>query len=133
MITEGAIKTKLREAACSGANATDGTNAMRPWGFDGLALEKLNNPITSMERIPHTTTDGAAVVAWMEAFVAAAAADEPAVSCTHHRWTKDGGGAFEVAPVNVNANAVVIWQLEEWVIGASTVTKQPVDSSEAAP
>ena len=44
-----------------------------------------------------------------------------------------GGGAFEVAPVNVNADAMVIWQIEEWVIGANTVTKQPVDPSEASP
>ena len=91
MITEGIIKTKLHVAVCSGANATDGTDAMQPWGFDGLALEKLNNPITSVERIPNTITDGTVVVAWMEAFVAAAAADETVVSCTHHRCTKDGG------------------------------------------
>ena len=39
-------------AACSGANATDGTDAMRPWGFDGLALEKPNKRISSVELIP---------------------------------------------------------------------------------
>ena len=44
LITECSIKTKLHVSACSGANATDGTDAMRPWGFDGLALEK--NPTT---------------------------------------------------------------------------------------
>ena len=100
MITEGIIKTKLHVAVCSGVNATDSTDAMRPWGFDRLALEKRNNSITSVERIPCTITDDKVVVTWMEAFVAAAAADEAAVSFTHHRWTKDGGGAFEVAPVN---------------------------------
>jgi hypothetical protein len=61
---------------------------MRPWGFDGLALEQLNNPITSVERIPYTITDDAVVAAWMAAFVAAAAADDTAVTCTHQRWTK---------------------------------------------
>ena len=71
MITEGIIKTKLHVAACSGANSTAGTDAMRPWRFDGLALEKFNNPITSVKRTPHTTTDDTPVVAWMEAFVAA--------------------------------------------------------------
>ena len=105
---------------------------MRPWGFGGLALEKLNNPITSVERIPNTITDDAAVVAWMETFVAAVATDEAAVSCTHHRWTKDGGGAFEVAPANANADAVVIWQVEEWVLGANSATKLPADPSKAA-
>ena len=54
MITECSIKTELHVAACSGANATDGTSTMRPWGFDGLALDQLNNPVTSVERIPHT-------------------------------------------------------------------------------
>ena len=63
MITEYSIKTKLHVAACSGANATDGTSTMRPWGFDGLALDQLNNPVTSFERIPHTITDGAVVAA----------------------------------------------------------------------
>ena len=134
MITEGIIKTKLHVAACSGANSTDGTDAMRSWGFGGLALEKLNNPITtSVERIPHTITDDTAVVAWMGAFVAATAADETVLSCTHHCWTKDGGDAFEVAPVNANADAVVIWQIEEWVLGANSATKLSVDPSEAAP
>ena len=65
MITEGITKTKLHMAACNGVNATDGTDAMRPWGFDGLALEKLNNPITSVERIPHTITDDTVVAAWI--------------------------------------------------------------------
>ena len=65
MITEGIIKTKLHVAACNDANVTDCTDAMRPWGFDGLALEKLNNPITSVERIPHTITDDTVVAAWM--------------------------------------------------------------------
>ena len=112
MITES-IKTKLHVAACSGANATDGTDAMRPWGFDGLALEKLNNPIASVERIPHVITDDTAVAAWAAAFVAAAAADDTAVSCTHQHWTKDGGGAFAVVPVNANREAALIWQVEE--------------------
>ena len=65
--------------------------------------------------------------------MAAAAADGTVVSCTHHRWTKDGGGAFEVAPVNDNVDAVVIWQIEEWTLGANLATKLPVDPSEAAP
>ena len=38
---------------------------MRPWGFGGLALEKLNNPITSVKRIPHTITDDTVVAAWI--------------------------------------------------------------------
>ena len=114
MITEEcSTKTKLHVAACSGANATGVTDAMRPWGFDGLALGKLNNPISSVERIPHTITDDSAVAAWMAAFVAAAAADDTAVNCTHQRWTKEGGGAFDVAPVNANSEAVIIWQVEE--------------------
>ena len=113
MITECSIKTKLHVAASSGANATDGTDAMRPWGFDGLALENLNNPISSVERIPHAITDDSAVAAWMAAFVAAAAADDTAVHCTHQRWIKEGGGAFDVASVNANSEAVTIWQVEE--------------------
>ena len=74
MITECTIKTKLHVAACSGANASDGTSTMRPWGFDGLALEQLNNPVTSVERIPHNIADDAADAEWMNAFVAATAA-----------------------------------------------------------
>ena len=109
MITECSIKTKLHVAACSGANATDGTDTMRPWGFDGLALEQLNNPITSVERIPYTITDDAVVAAWMAAFVAVAAADDTAVTCTHQRWTKDGGGAFDMAPVDTSSEAAIIW------------------------
>ena len=92
MITECSTKTKLHVAACSGANATDGTDAMRPWGFDGLALEKLNHPISSVERIPHDIAEDPAVAAWMAAFVAVAAADDTAVHCTPQRWTKEGGG-----------------------------------------
>ena len=88
MVTEGIIKTKLHVAVCSQANATDGTDAMRPWGFDGLALEKLNNPIASVGRIPHLATDGTVVAAWMAAFVAVAAADGTVSSCTHHRWRR---------------------------------------------
>ena len=110
----------------------DGTDAMRPWGFGGLALEKLNNPIASAERIPHAITDDAAVAGWATAFLAAAAADDTAVSCTHHRWTRDGGGAFAVAPVNANSEAVVIWQVEEWVLDANAATKQSVDPGDVA-
>ena len=67
MITECTIKTKLHVAACSGANAADGTGTMRPWGFDGYALEQLNNPVTSIERIPHDIDDDVAVAEWMHA------------------------------------------------------------------
>ena len=124
MITECSIKTKLHVAACSGANASDGTSTMRPWGFGGLALEQLNNPVTSVERIPHNIADDAAVAEWMNAFVAAAAADDTAVTCTHQRWTKEGGGAFDVAPVDTSGEAAIIWQVEEWVLDANTVTNQ---------
>ena len=124
MITECSIKTKLHVAACNGANATDGTGTMRPWGFDGLALDQLNNPVTSVERIPHTITDDAVVAAWMAAFVAAAAADDTAVTCTHRRWTKEGGGAFDVAPVDTSSEAAIIRQVEEWVLDANTATTQ---------
>ena len=61
MITECTIKTKLHVAACSGANASDGTATMRPWGFDGYALEQLNNTVTSIDRIPHDIAEDAAV------------------------------------------------------------------------
>ena len=93
--TECTIKTKLHVAACSGANASDVTGTMRPWGFGGLALEQLNNPVTSIERIPHNIADDAAVAEWMNAFVEAAAADDTKVTCSHQRWTKEGGGAFD--------------------------------------
>ena len=97
MITECSIKTKLHVAACNGANATDGTGTMRPWGFDGLALEQLNNPISSVECIPHTTTDDAVVAAWMASFVAAAAADGTAVHCCTARTI--AGRRREVEPL----------------------------------
>ena len=128
MITECSIKTKLHVAACSGANATDGTSTMRPWRLDGLALDQLNNPVTSVERIPHNITDDAAAVTeWMDAFVAAAAADDTAVTCTHQRWTKEGGGAFDVAPVDTSGEAAITWQFGEWVLDANTATKQTVN------
>ena len=38
-----------------------------------------------------------------------------------------------MAPVTANADTVVIWQIEEWVLGANSVTKQSVTPSEAAP
>jgi len=85
MITECTIKTKLHVAACSGANASDGTGTMRPWGFDGYALEHLNNPVTSIERIPHNIDDDAAVAEWMKAFIEAAAANDTKVTCSHRR------------------------------------------------
>ena len=97
----------------SEANASDGTNTMRPWGFDGLALEQLNNPVTSVERIPHNIADDAAVAEWMNAFVAAAAADDTKMTCAHQRWTKEGGGAFNVELVDTSCEAAVIWQVEE--------------------
>ena len=81
MITECTIKTKLHVAACSGANASDGTGTMRPWGFDGHALEQLNNPVTSIDRIPHDIDDDVAVSEWMHAFIAAAAADDTKITC----------------------------------------------------
>ena len=121
------IKTKLHVVACSGANATDGTGTMRPWGVDGLALEQLNNPISAVERIPHTIIDDAVVAAWVAAFVAAAAADDTAVNCTHQRWMKEGGGAFDVAPVDANSEAVNIWQIEERVLDANATTQQSVN------
>ena len=92
MITECTIKTKLHVAACSGANASDDTGTMRPWGFGGLALEQLNNPVTSIERIPQNIADDAAVAEWMSAFIEAA--DDTKVTCSHQRWTKEGGGVF---------------------------------------
>ena len=57
----------------------------------------------------------------------AAAADNTAVTCTHQRWTKEGGGAFAVAPVDTSGEAAVIWQVEEWVLDANTATKQTVN------
>ena len=74
MITECTIKTKLHVAACSGANASDGTGTMRPWRFDRYALEHLNNPVTSFERIPHNIDDNVAIAEWMKAFIEAEAA-----------------------------------------------------------
>ena len=58
MITEGITKTKLHVAACSGANSADGTDAMRPWGFDGLALENptIQSLRSSASRTPSRTT-----------------------------------------------------------------------------
>ena len=133
MITEGAIKTKLHVAACSGANATDGTEAMRPWGFDGLALERLNNPVASVERIPHSITDDDALSTWADAFVAAAALDDTEVVCKHIRWTKDGGGAFEVAPTVTTPDTIVTWQIEEWVMDANAVANISIGPEGAAP
>jgi hypothetical protein len=85
MITECTIKTKLHVAACSGANASDGTGTMCSWWFDGYALEHLNNPVTSIERIPHNIDDDTAVAEWMKAFIEAAAADDTKVTCSHRR------------------------------------------------
>ena len=131
MITECTIKTKLHVAACSGANASDGTDAMRPWGFDGYALEQLNNPVTSIERYPHGIEDDAAVSVWMDALVKAAAADDTKITCAHKRWTKDGGGAFDVQLADGNDDAAVVWQVEEWIHDANAQTKQKVDPNGA--
>ena len=129
MITESTIKTKLHVAACSGANAPDGTGTMRPWGFDGHALEQLNNPVTSIDRIPHDIDDDVAVSDWMQAFIAAAAADDTKITCHHQRWTKDGGGAFDVKLADDNGDSAVMWQVEEWALDANELTKQKVDPS----
>ena len=67
----------------------------------------------------------------MEALVAAAVADDTAVTCTHQRWTKEGGGAFDVAPIDTSGEAAIIWQVEEWVLGANTVTTQTVNPGDA--
>ena len=131
MITECTIKTKLHVAACSGANASDGTDTMRPWGFDGYALEQLNNPVTSIERYPHGIEDDAAVSVWMDALVKAAAADDTKITCAHKRWTKDGGGAFDVQLADGNDDAAVVWQVEEWIHDANAQTKQKVDPNGA--
>ena len=130
MITECTFKTKLHVAACSRANASDGTSTMRPWGFDGFALEQLNNPVTSVECIPHNIADDAAVAEWMNAFVTAAAADDTKVTCTHQRWTKEGGGAFDVKLADASGEAAVIWQVEECVFDANEATQQTVNPGE---
>ena len=128
MITECTIKTKLHVAACSGANAADGTDTMRPWGFDGYALEQLNNPVDSIERIPHDIDDDIAVSEWMHGLINAAAADGTKITCSHKRWTKDGGGAFDVK-LDDNGDSAVMWQVEEWIHDANALTKQTVDPS----
>ena len=115
------------------ANASDGTGTMRPWGFDGLALEKLNNPILSVEHIPHSITNDSVIATWCQAFVAAAAVDETVVTCCNHRWAKDGGGAFEVAPTHATTDTVIIWQIEEWVIAANVATGLSINPTDAAP
>ena len=122
-------KNKLHVAACSGANASDGTGTMRPWGFDGYALEQLNNPVTSIERIPHHIDDDVAVSEWVKAFIEAAAADDTKVTCLHQRWTKDGGGAFGVKLADDNGDSAVMWQVEEWLHYANGSTKQKVNPS----
>ena len=131
MITECTIKTKLHVAACSGANASDDTGTICVHGgLAGLALEQLNNPVTSIERIPHKIADDAAVAEWMNAFIEAAAADDTKVTCSHQRWTKEGGGAFDVELADDSGDAAVIWQVEEWVLDANEVTKQAVNPSD---
>ena len=74
--------------------------------------------MASVERIPHSITDDAALAKWAEAFIAAAALGETAVTCIHHSWTKDGGGAFEVTPTVTTPDSIVLWQIEEWILGA---------------
>ena len=128
MITECTIKTKLHVAACSGANAADGTDTMRPWGFDGYALEQLNNPVESIERIPHDIDDDIVVADWMRNFVKAAEADGTKITCSHKRWTKDDGGAIDVQ-LDDNGDSAVMWQVEEWIHDANAMTKQTVDPS----
>ena len=128
MITECTIKTKLHVAACSGANAADGTDQMRPWGFDGYALDQLNNPVTSIERIPHDIDDDVAVAEWMHSLISAAAADGTKITCAHKRWTKDDGGAIDVQ-LDDNGDSAVMWQVEEWIHDANALTKQKVDPS----
>ena len=63
----------------------------------------------------------------MNAFVAAAAADDTEVTCTHQRWTKQGGGAFDVELADTSGEAAVIWQVEEWVLHANEATQQTVN------
>jgi len=62
----------------------------------------------------------------MNAFVAAAA-DDTEVTCTHQRWTKQGGGAFDVELADTSGEAAVIWQVEEWVLHANEATQQTVN------
>ena len=90
-ITECSIKTKLHVTACSGANATDGTGTMRPWEFDGLALEQLNNPISSVERISQQT-HGDARVAPAPAAAPAAAGGATKPSAQNPWMTATSGG-----------------------------------------
>ena len=130
MITESIIKTKLHVAACNGADASDGTGTMRPWGFDGLALESLNNPVTSIDRIPHDIDDDAQVDLWVAAFTEAALMDDTKVVCKRHRWTQEGCGAIDVRLADDNDESVM-WQIEEWVQDANDKTKQQVDPSGA--
>ena len=129
MITECTIKIKLHVAACSGANASDGTGTMRPWGFDGYVLEHLNNPVTSIERTPHNIDADAAVAEWMKAFIEAAEADDTKATCSHQRWIKDGGGAFGVELADDDGDSAIMWQVEEWVLDANGSAKQTVDPS----
>ena len=43
----------------------------------------------------------------MNVFVEAAAADDTKVTCSHQRWTKDGGGAFDVELADDSGEAAV--------------------------
>ena len=100
-----------------------------PWGFDGHKLEQLNNPVTSIDRIPHDIDDDVAVSEWMHALISAAAADDTKITCFHRRWTKDGSGAFDVQLADDNGDSAVMWQVEEWIHDANGQTKQKVDPS----
>ena len=85
--------------------------------------------MTSIERYPHDIDDDVAISEWMHALTNAAAADDTKITCSHKRWTKDGGGAFDVQLADDNGDAAVMWQVEEWIRDANAQTKRKVDSS----
>ena len=77
-----------------------------------------------------STSDDVAVSEWVHALIGAAAADDTKITCFHRRWTKDGGGAFDVQlAADDNGDSAVMWQVEEWVHDANGQTKQKVDPS----
>ena len=53
--------------------------------------------------------------------------DDTKITCSHKRWAKDGGGAFDVQLADGNDDAAVVWQVEEWIHDANAQTKQKVD------
>ena len=116
------VRTMTHMAVVCDAGTDVGTDSMKPWAFDQMSLQALNDPEPLLHRAPHDIGDLSARRGWAQALGSAATANSVALRCQAH----DDHFMVKFAPVEVADLSI-----KHLIIAANNATIETVDENNA--